>query len=86
MRFTPKELRDATGWPDFQVWDHLAKRVDLEYLLVHRGRRGRQFVYELLYVGEGQSGASFLMGLSDPTKVNEFERRNGQFELSLSLQ
>ena len=67
MRFTRKELRDATGWTDFQVRDHLAKLVDLEYLLVHRGRRGRQFVYELLYEGEGQSGESFLMGLTNPT-------------------
>ena len=67
MRFTRKELRDATGWTDFQVRDHLAKLVDLEYLLVHRGRRGRQFVYELLYEGEGQSGESFLMGLTTPT-------------------
>ncbi len=67
MRFTRKELRDATSWTDFQVRDHLAKLVDLEYLLVHRGRRGHQFVYELLYEGEGQSGESFLMGLTNPT-------------------
>jgi hypothetical protein len=63
LRFTRKELRDATGWSDFQIRDHLARLVDLEYVLVHRGCRGRQFVYELLYDGQGKQGEPFLMGL-----------------------
>jgi len=37
--------------------------VNMEYLLTHRGGRGQSFEYELLYGGEGEDGASFLMGL-----------------------
>jgi hypothetical protein len=36
---------------------------------VHRGKRGRSYVYELLYGGEGQGGNPFLMGLVDAAKL-----------------
>ena len=68
-RFTQREVRLFTGWSQFQVKVHLAKLVDLEYLLVHRGGRGQNFVYELLYGGQGQDGKPFLMGLIDVTKL-----------------
>ena len=69
FRFTRRDLRESIGWSDFQVRMHLNKLVDLEYLVVHRGKQGRRFVYELLYRGEGQSGAPFLMGLVDPKNL-----------------
>lgn len=50
---------------------HLAKLVDLEYVLIHRGSRGQQFVYELVYNGEGRDGASFLVGLIDVAKLKD---------------
>jgi hypothetical protein len=65
-RFTRRDVREAIGWTDFQVRTHLTKLVELEYVLVHRGRRGQQFVYELLYDGQGREGQPFLMGLIDP--------------------
>ena len=37
----------------------------MEYVLVHRGKRGQCFVYELLYDGQGQDGKPFLIGLLD---------------------
>lgn len=55
--FTQREVREATGWPDHQVKLHLRKLVEMEYVLLHRGGRGQSFVYELLYRGEGESGA-----------------------------
>ena len=39
---------------------------DLEYMVVHRGKQGRRFVYELIYQGEGREGQPFLLGLLDP--------------------
>jgi len=80
FRFTRRDLREALGWTDFQVRMHLAKLVELEYILVHRGRRGRQFVYELLYDGQGQDGQPFLMGLVDPTQFDKFEHGKRNFE------
>jgi len=38
-------------------------------MLIHRGGRGQSFVYELLYNGEGESGDSFLLGLSSMDKL-----------------
>ncbi|MBI3893000.1 MAG: toprim domain-containing protein [Candidatus Wallbacteria bacterium] len=68
-RFTRKQLRDVTGWTDFQVCTHLDKLVSLEYLLVHRGMRGSSFVYELLYDGGGSDGKPYLMGLLDVDRL-----------------
>ncbi|MCP4541934.1 MAG: hypothetical protein GY832_32800, partial [Chloroflexi bacterium] len=39
--------------------------VDMEYVIIHRGGRGQQLVYELLYDGQGQDGLPFVMGLID---------------------
>jgi hypothetical protein len=60
-----KKFRDATGWNDFQIRDPLARQADLEYVLVYRGCRGGQFVYELLYDIQGKQGEPLLMGLRD---------------------
>jgi hypothetical protein len=68
-RFTQRDAREHTRWSDFQVKTHLRKLVELEYLIVHRGGRGQSFVYELLYDGQGESGARFLMKLLDVEKL-----------------
>ena len=70
-RFSRREIREATGWSDFQVRAHLAKLVELEYVLVHRGGQGQRYEYELLYAGEGQDGAPFLPGLIDVEALRE---------------
>lgn len=69
--FTNREVREFTGWSDFQVRMHMRKLIDLEYILVHRGGRGQSFVYELLYRGEGKSGRHFMMGLIDVIKLRD---------------
>jgi hypothetical protein len=65
FRFGRKEIRAHTGWSDSQVRTHLAKLVELEHVVVHRGGRGRLFEYELLYDGGGTDGRPFLPGLID---------------------
>ena len=39
--------------------------MEMEYLLVHRGKQGQGFVYELAYDGRGNDGSPFLSGLLD---------------------
>lgn len=68
-RFNRRDVRDATGWSDFQVRTHMEKLVTLEYVLVHRGGRGQLFSYELLYDGRGQDGEPFLVGLIEVEKL-----------------
>lgn len=65
-RFTRRGLRTYAGWGQTQLRVHLQRLVDLEFVLVHRGDRGRSFLYELAWSGEGQDGGSFFLGLKDP--------------------
>ncbi len=69
IRFTRRDLRESIGWSDFQIHTHLSRLVELEYVIAHRGRQGRRFVYELLYDGKGREGQPFLCGLIDPAKL-----------------
>ena len=50
-RFSRRRVREHTKWGDTQLKIHLARLIELEYLLVHRGGRGQSFEYELLYDG-----------------------------------
>ena len=49
VRFTRRGLREAIAWGDTQLRLHLARLVDLEYVLTHREGPGGKFVYELVY-------------------------------------
>ena len=65
VRFTRREVREATGWGNTQLKVHLGRLEDLEYLQVHRLAQGRGTAYELLYRGEGREGEPFLLGLTE---------------------
>lgn len=67
FRFTRRDVRAATSWGDTQLKIHLARLVELEYVIAHRGRNGT-FEYELLYSGDGDS-KPHLCGLLDPEKL-----------------
>ena len=68
-RFSRRDIRQAVGWGNTQLKLHLGRLEDMEYLLVHRGKRGQSFVYELLYDGQGSDGQPFLAGLIDAAKL-----------------
>lgn len=63
VRFTRRELREHLGWGDTQLKVHLARLVDMELVLMHRGIKGL-FDYELVYDGD-HDGAPHLSGLID---------------------
>lgn len=63
-RFSRREVREHTGWGPTQVAIHLDRLVELEYLVVHHGGRGQQFVYELLF-DDGADGQAQLAGLRE---------------------
>jgi DNA primase len=69
VRFTRRDVRQATAWGDTQLKLHLHRLEELEYLLVRR--EGARFVYELVWAGEGAgdgdtaAGTPFVMGLID---------------------
>ena len=80
VRFTRKDVRAVTGWGDTQLKVHLARLVELEYLLTHRAERGQGFAYELLFDGDAAS-ALHLSGLIDADGLGERHydaQRSGQ--------
>lgn len=78
IRFSRKDVREKTGWGDTQLKIHLGRLAELEYLLVHRAERGQGYVYELLYDGDGSTGAH-LIGLLDAGALSAYDkRRSGQ--------
>jgi len=76
--FSRRALRAALGWGDTQLRLHLARLIELEYVLVHRGGRGQSFVYELLYDGQGKDGRPFLPGLIDVEALSTTSTSRGE--------
>ncbi len=70
FHFTRRQAREATGWGDTQLWTHLGRLVEMEFLLPHRGR-GKTVEYELLYHGEDAEGRAKLLGLIDGERFQE---------------
>jgi len=67
-RFSRRSVREHTRWGDTQLKIHLARLVELEYLLIHRGGRGQSFEYELVFDGPADGmaqGLSHVSGLID---------------------
>jgi DNA primase len=64
-RFSRRQLREFCGWSDNQLKVHCVRLEEMEYLLVHKGSRGRSIEYELLFDGEVDSDERHLMGLID---------------------
>ena len=77
FRFSRREVREVTGWSDGQLKIHCRRLEELEYLLVHRGGRGQNFVYELLYQGQGKDGERFSSGLLNLYNLTVEGKRSG---------
>jgi DNA primase len=68
VRFTRKQLREATGWGDTQLKVHLARLAELEHLIAHR--EGLGYRYELVFDGPVLNGVH-LSGLIDVARLEE---------------
>ena len=63
FHFSRRAVREYTGWSHAQVHVHMARLLEYEYVLAHRGGRGQSYEYELVYSGQGKGGEPFLAGL-----------------------
>jgi DNA primase len=70
-RFTRRDIRQWSRWSDFQVKCHIRQLEDLEYLYSVAGKKGKEYIYELLYPGGGEDGRPFLMGLVSIAQLQE---------------
>jgi DNA primase len=69
--FTRKDIREWCKWSDFQIKCHVRQLEDLEYIYSVVGKKGKEYVYELLYPGGGEDGKPFLMGLTSIDQLKE---------------
>jgi hypothetical protein len=67
FRFSRRQVREWTGWGDTQLRVHLGRLVELELVVMHRGRQGQSYAYEL--VATAQAGGTFLPGLVDAAEL-----------------
>ncbi|MBF0548592.1 MAG: toprim domain-containing protein [Candidatus Riflebacteria bacterium] len=67
--FTRRDVREYCGWGNTQLKLHLQRLEEYEYLIPHRGGRGQNYVYELIYDGKGKDGKPFISGLLDVEKL-----------------
>jgi DNA primase len=70
-RFSRRDIREWSRWSDFQIKCHVRQLEDLEYLYSIVGKKGKEYVYELLYPGGGEDGRPFLMGLTSIEHLKE---------------
>ncbi len=70
--FTRHDVREASGWSDWQVRVHLGQLVELEYVVIAAGRNGKRLTYELLFDGDPEEDRRYLAGL---VEVEAMERR-----------
>jgi DNA primase len=73
-RFSRRQVREYCGWGNTWVKMQFKQLEEMEYLIVHRGKRGLTFEYELLYDGKGKDGSLFLMGLIDIDKLRKTQK------------
>ena len=77
--FTRHEVRQATGWTDWQVRVHLRQLLDLEYVVMATGRNGKRMTYELLFEGDPEEDARYLAGLVEVEGIAAHPaKRHGQ--------
>ena len=69
--FTRKDIRDWSRWSDFQVKCHIKQLEDMEYIYSVTGKKGKEYIYELLYPGGGEDGRPFLMGLTSIEQLRQ---------------
>lgn len=68
VRFSRRQVRESVGWGDTQLKVHLARLVDLELVVPHKGDGGAH-LYELAWDGQGVDGSRFVIGLCDPDSL-----------------
>jgi hypothetical protein len=73
-----REIREATGWSDWQVRVYCNQLVDLEYLYLVSGQNGKRMVYQLAFYSEDEDESPTLRGLVDVEQLRERLREKGK--------
>jgi DNA primase len=75
--FTRRDIRHFSGWSDFQVKTHIRQLEDLEYIYPVMGKKGKEYVYELLAADRIDEDKPFLVGLIDIDQLKKKAKQAG---------
>ena len=67
VQLSRREIREATGWSDWQVRSYCRQLVEMEYLYASINGNGRPCVYSLARAEE--NGSDGLRGLTDVAQI-----------------
>jgi DNA primase len=82
---TRREIREATGWSDWQVRIYCQQLLELEYLWAASGANGKKFCYELAWYAAEEEQRPLLRGLVDVAELKQQLKKNGQFQAAQTL-
>jgi len=72
IRFTRRDIRNATGASVNQVRDHLIRLMEMDYVVSVRGNgQGQRCEFVLYYDGQGVDGEPFVLGLTDVPTIEQ---------------
>jgi hypothetical protein len=79
FHFTRRDIRHFSGWSDYQVKTHIKQLEDLEYIYPAAGRKGKEYVYELVATCEITRDRPFLIGI---TGIEELRKKASEAGIS----
>jgi DNA primase len=68
VRFSRRFVRERLAWGETQLRVHLERLVALEYVVPHRGSRGKSYVYELAYEPAPASSSAPAMRTTETSR------------------
>jgi DNA primase len=71
ITFSRREVREHTGWSDWQVKSHIKQLEELEYLYPRTGSRGKEYSYGLHYQGQGEEQQRFYLHLTPVEEIRK---------------
>ena len=79
--FTRRQVREYTGWSDWQVKTHIKLLEELEYLHVRSGSRGKGYSYALLYCNREIENRKHYLHLTSVQEIKQemAQEQAGQF-------
>jgi DNA primase len=69
--FTRRQIREHTGWTDWQIRSHIKQLEELEYLYARIGSKGKEYAYALNYRGQGEQGGKCYLNLTPVAEIKK---------------
>jgi DNA primase catalytic core len=73
--FTRRQIRERTGWTDWQVRAHIKQLEELEYLYARIGSRGKEYAYALNYRGQAEDGGKCYLNLTPVDEIKKLVKK-----------